>query len=328
MANNLEVIKMFKKQVVMAIAGLSLNLMLTSQVLAGETVNQSQPAEDILAVNIENVQGRVVITGQDTDQVTVKGELDEKTEKFVFERSGNQINIKVKLPHNLRHSGNRDGSDLTITMPKNVRMNFVGVSTDVIAKDLHERVGIRTVSGDIDASNLAEHIELESVSGNIDAERMTGKVNLSTVSGNIEDEKSAGRLSVKTVSGDIEIDSSASVVELNAISGDIDFQLAEVGELKVVTVSGNAKGALKLMDGGNVKLSSVSGGIDLAMQENVNADFRLKSNAGGNLINKLTNDKAERAKYGPSSKLYFTTGNGSASVKGSIVSGRIKLTKM
>jgi hypothetical protein len=61
----------------------------------------------------------------------------------------------------------------------------------------------------------------------------------------------------------------------------------------------------------------------LEFQKDIAADFRLRANAGGNLVNKLTNDEAEEAKYGPSAKLYFQTGNANSSVSVSTVSGNV-----
>lgn len=59
------------------------------------------------------------------------------------------------------------------------------------------------------------------------------------------------------------------------------------------------------------------------MKNDIAEDFRLKANAGDDLINKLIQQKADHAKYGPSSKLYFQTGDANGSVSVCTVSGNV-----
>jgi len=289
--------------------------------MAGEKVDERLNSDGVNAVSIENISGEVIIIGWDKTSVTVKGELDDKAKRLIFEQVGNTISIKVDLPN--QGSWTSKGSELTIHMPTNIRMNFEGVSSDVEVRNLNNNVVVKTVSGDINARKITENIELSSVSGTIKTSLLDGKINLSTVSGDIEDENSSGRLQLQAVSGEIKSDSKANEVFVNNVSGNTELQLAEVDELRISTVSGNTEVSLFLQQNGVVKASSVSGEVELDFQNDVAADFRLKSNAGGDLINKLTKHKADRAKYGPSSKLYFQTGNANSSVRVSTVSGDV-----
>ena len=299
----------------------SASLLFTPLSIAGKKVDESIDSKGVNAVTIENISGGVTIIGWNKTSVTVKGELDDKAEKLVFEKVGNTINIKVELPNH--DSWNSKGSELTIHMPKDLRMNFESVSSDVDLSDLHSDVTVKTVSGDIKAVDLTKRIELSSVSGTITTSTLQGKINLSTVSGDIDDTNSTGRLQLQAVSGEIKSKSKANEVFVNNISGNTELNLAEVAEFKMSAVSGDLEVSLFLQQNGAVKASSVSGGITLDFQNDVAADFRLKANAGGDLINKLTDKKASRAKYGPSAKLYFQTGNANSSVRASTVSGDI-----
>ena len=291
---------------------------------AGEAINEAMSADGISVVNIANMRGKVVVIGTDDDQVSVKGELGKYAERFEFKKSGNMLRIKAIDKHHNNSGGN--GSVFTVRMPSKLRMNFEGVSSDIDLRQLTSNTEVKTVSGDITAENLSENIELNTVSGDIDSKQLSGKVRLSSVSGSIDDKNSSGRLSLKSVSGNVKTRSTAQEVNLKAVSGDIDFSLAEVEELSVSVVSGDVEGSLHLLDNGEVKFSGVSSDIELAFQDKVNADFRLGASAGGDIVNRITKDRAKRAKYGPSSKLAFSTGNGSASVRGSVVSGEIKVT--
>ncbi|XQW84687.1 DUF4097 family beta strand repeat-containing protein [Thalassotalea piscium] len=293
---------------------------------AGERVDKTLALKDASKVIIENQRGTVKIVGSDDDLVSVKGELDEKTESFVFEHSGATIKIKVEMPNNQRNwRSNDEGSNLTISVPRQVRIGFSGISSDVDVSGFDQGVDIKTVSGEITVNNLHKLVDISSISGDIDSEQLSGKIQLSTVSGDLKDKHSSGRLFIKSVSGSINTKSDANEVSAETVSGDIDLSLAAIDELTISTVSGDSNAHLLLNEQGTVKLSSVSGEFDLLFEKGVQANFRLKTNAGGSIENRLTTDKSERGKYVPSEKLSFTTGNGSGSVKATTVSGDIVL---
>nr|WP_241242447.1 DUF4097 family beta strand repeat-containing protein [Thalassotalea sp. G2M2-11] len=186
---------------------------------------------------------------------------------------------------------------------------------------------IKTVSGNINVNNLAELVDLSSVSGDIKSRGLSGKISISSVSGDIDDRASQGRINLSVISGHLVSHSQAEEVSVNSVSGEVSLTLAKVNELSITTVSGDADARLSLNDNGLLKVDSVSGDISIQFDNNVQASFKMRANAGGDLINRLTDDKVQEAKYGPSSKLYFNTGNGSATVKASTVSGDIKVSR-
>lgn len=296
------------------------------QCFAGEKIEQSLPAANVNNVSIENLRGDVRIIGWDQDKVTVSGELDEQAERLVFEQQGSSITIKVVVPRHTNNDSNVKGSHLIINVPKNSRVNFSGVSSDVFLEKLINSSEVNTVSGNIEAKNLSENIDLNTVSGDIDTSELSGKIRLASVSGDIKDHGSKGRVQFKAVSGGIKSTSNANEIFINNVSGNIDLVLDKVDELVISTVSGDIESTLHLNDKGVVKLSSVSGDMEMSFTDNVQADFRLQASSGGRIINKLTAEKAQEAKYGPSSQLYFQTGNGSASVRAHTVSGTMKMS--
>lgn len=298
----------------------------TTTAVAGEKVDQSLAQNDATHVKVENRLGKVTISGWDKDKITVVGELADKAKGLIFEQRGNYINVIVDMPRHSNNGWNDKGTVLDIKVPAQIKVSFNGVSSNVVVSNIKQSADIRTVSGNIKANDLAQRIELNTVSGDINSDDLSGKIAMSTVSGDIDDRNSQGSLKLKAVSGNLSSESSANEVSANSVSGEIELKLMEVDDLKVSTVSGDVDGRLALNDDGRLKMSSVSGDIDMHFTNKVQADFRLKSNASGDLINRLTSDKALKAKYGPSSKLYFETGDASASVKGSTVSGRIKIS--
>jgi hypothetical protein len=292
-------------------------------ILAGERIDESMSLGNAKSVTIENLRGEVSVTGNDGDTVSVTGELDDKAKGLTFEKSGSRIIIKVEIPHNNHNGWGADGSDLIIKLPKHVRVSFKGVSSDIDIDNFTNGAEIQTVSGDVKANDLMKQVELTTVSGNVISKNLSGKLRISSVSGDIEDRDSAGRAHFKTVSGSLTSTSSANEVSAKSVSGDIDLRLANIDELIVSTVSGQFESELSLNDNGLLKMSSISGDLEVKFKNDVQASFSLKTNAGGNIVNHLTSAEAKRAKYGPSSKLSFETGNGSSSVRASTVSGSI-----
>jgi DUF4097 and DUF4098 domain-containing protein YvlB len=293
--------------------------------LAGEKVDKSLPASDISRVNIENLRGEVSINGWDKAEVSITGELDDESEGLVFQNRDGSIFIKVKMPRRLDNNWQVKKSSLVINMPKNVRVTFSGVSSDVKITGLNRGAEIQSVSGSIVAKNISEFIDFNTVSGDIKSDSLSGKIRLSSVSGDITDNTSTGRLTLKVVSGEISAHSQASEVSVNNVSGDIELKLKQVDELVISTVSGEVESELSLNKNAEVRLSSVSGDFEMNFIGLINASFSIDSNAGGDIVNKLSSDRVKHDKYGPSSRLYFQMGDGSASVKANTVSGEIKL---
>jgi hypothetical protein len=295
---------------------------------AGEQIDKSLTLDNVKNVNIENLRGKVTVIGWDKTTIAVKGELEDDAEGLIFKQNGSSVKIKVELEKRNNHfwGNNGKGSTLTIHMPKNIRVSFEGVSSDVDFENLHASAEGKTVSGDINAENMSKRIEMVSVSGDIDTKALSGKISLSSVSGSIKDRQSSGRLSLRVVSGEIDSQSAAKEVVIENVSGDIQVALNKVDELTVSNVSGDFSGSLSLNDGGSIKMSSVSGGLALKLQKNVQASFRLSASAGGDIVNRITDQKAKEAKYGPSSKLRFETGSANARVRASTVSGEIEVS--
>jgi hypothetical protein len=80
-----------------------------------------------------------------------------------------------------------------------------------------------------------------------------------------------------------------------------------------------------LLKSGEVRANSVGGDIDLFFQSGVSARFDIQSHAGGRIRNDLSDDKMQRAKYGPRRWLEFSINGGDARVDVSTVGGDVTL---
>ncbi|GAA0359471.1 hypothetical protein GCM10009092_24590 [Bowmanella denitrificans] len=305
-------------------AGLSL---LSQLCLAGEKVDLSLDARADGRISIEHITGKAVIKGWDKHQVKVTGELDDRAEKLIFERDGNEIIVKVKMPRNSRNDwSNDDGDDLQIFVPVASLVNYETVNADLSAENILGGTELSSVNGKVKVHALAGRIRIETVNGDIHSAGLTGDIKLSTVNGRIVDKDSKGdEIRYESVNGDIDGSTSAPRIKVENVNSDVKLSLHKVERLAVQTVSGDTTIKLTLLEGGEVTGSTVSGGVDLTFQDNVSARFDLEGHAGGHFVNRLTSDKMDKAKYGPSRWLKFRTGDGSARVRISTVSGRISL---
>lgn len=312
------------KQILLGI-GLS---MLSLTALAGEKVDETIKADKDGYVQIEHLGGYASIKGWDKNEVRVVGELGERTTKFIFERDGNEVLIKVKVKKS-RGSwtwGDEDGDNLEIFVPKASHVNYTSTNANVEVYDVSGSSDIDTVNGNIEVSDLAGRLRIEAVNGNINAKNLEGDIKIETVNGDIKDRDSqASEAQYDSVNGDIDVKVGSLEVKAETVNGDIDLQLGKVEQLNLNTVNGSIEARLDLARQGDVRASSVGGDVNLYFNQDVSARFDLQGHAGGRIINKLTDDKPSKAKYGPSRWLEFSHNGGNGRVNVSTVSGRIKI---
>jgi DUF4097 and DUF4098 domain-containing protein YvlB len=305
-------------------------LCLSWAAIADEKVDRTLQTANNPYVQIEHVNGAAKITAWDKDEVRVAGTLGDRTDKFVFKKDDNEILIKVKIKQNSgwNNWGSGDGDDLEIFVPRLSKVYYSAVNADVDLKQVRGGARVETVNGSIDVKELAGRIRLESVNGDIDAVSLEGDVKIETVNGSIDSRSSKGKEdSYESVNGNIEVTSESGDINVETVNGDMELELGEVNQLNMDTVNGSIDARLALLKNGELEASSVGGSISLYLQSDVSARFDIEGHAGGNITNKLSNDKMQKAKYGPSRWLKFSLNGGSAKVNVSTVSGRVRLDK-
>lgn len=294
---------------------------------AGEKVDKSLDAAADGYVQFENVNGQVEFISWDKNEVRVSGELDDRMEKFIFERSGKQILIKIKLKESRGWGWHNDskGDDLQVYLPATNHLEVDSVNTDFTLSGLRNGVDIDVVNGDIRADDLSGKIQIETVNGDVKSRQLKGNVKLESVNGDLDDDGSVGeRLVVDTVNGDIKVNADYQEVKIESVNGDGELYLERVKDLSASTVNGDFQMRFRLDTDGRIAAESVGGDLTLSFQDDVSARFDVDSH-GGRIINKLTDDRTEEAKYGPAKWLRFTSGSGEGRVKVTTVGGKITL---
>jgi len=279
---------------------------LSTQAVAGDAISQSLAAPADAIISINNIRGDVMLQGWEQAEVEITGELDDLAEKLVFKVKGNHVIIEVQMPSRDVNWG--DGSDLTINVPILSRVKFVGVSSDVSAKNIQGGMQLQTVSGDIFAHEIGSQLMV------------------STVSGDIEVEGSTGRLRASAISGDLHIESAATDANFETVSGDQRLMLQHFDQVSVRSVSGDVGLSGHLNDGGGLSITSVSGDIEVGLQSLLNATVKAVAGFGGSIDNGWNDGEVDDS--GPmGERLKTVVGDGSAEISLRGVSADITLTQ-
>lgn len=305
-------------------------VLLSGNSLAGEKVDESLQVDANSLIEIEHVRGKAKIIGWDKSEVKIEGELGEDSEGIKFERDGKSVIIEVdSLRSSWSWSENTGpGDKLIIHVPYKSRVDYDSPNADLDIENIYGGVNIEMINGDLSANTLQGRLNLRTVNGDIRAEKLSGELLIDAVNGDISASQINGdRITVTTVNGDIDIDSSASEIISETVNGDIDMRFDKVIDLQTNTVNGDISMRLSLMEGASVKASSVGGTIEFAFQKDVQARFNIEAHAGGSIKNRITDQQAKSAKYGPSKWLRFSNGQPTATVDVSTVHGKIELNK-
>lgn len=284
----------------------TLACLLTATAFA-EEVDRTIDASSDGHVDVSNIAGSVTVHGWTRDSVEVTGTLGRNVEELIFERDGDKVVIKVKVP---RRGGRGIESDLRISVPQNSSLDVGAVSADIDVTDVTGEQSLHTVSGDVTTEYSGADVSAESVSGDVEVSgnNADGEVEASTVSGDVTLFRVSGEVEAESVSGDVIVDEgSFSSAELGTVNGEIVFQ----GELQ---------------EGGKLSIETVNGSVEIDFIGNVSAKFSVDTFNGG--ISNCFGPKAERtSKYAPGWELEFTEGRGSGRVDVSTMNGRVSICK-
>lgn len=290
-------------KLITAIAGLLLAL----PVMADEAVDKTLDAASDGHVDISNIAGEVTIQGWSRNQVEVTGTLGKNVDELIFERDGDKITIKVKVPK--RSRGGND-SDLYISVPEESSIDVGTVSADIEVKDVLGEQRLHTVSGDVTTEAAASDVTAESVSGDIEVAggEQDTKTKAGTVSGDVTLFRVAGTVSGESVTGDVIVDEgSFDRADLSSVNGQLVFDA-------------------ELRTDGKLSAETVNGAVDIELAGTVSARIDISTFNGK--IRNCFGPKAERtSKYAPGWNLSFTEGEGEGRIDVSTMNGGVNLCR-
>lgn len=270
-------------------------------------VNETLDAEPDGTVTVSNVAGSVEVRGWSRNQVEVTGTLGSRVDELIFERDGNEVLIKVKVP---RNSNGGVSSDLEIRIP------------------VRSSLQVNTVSADIDVADVEGEQQLESVSGDIETEAHDADIELGSVSGDIEvsGDKKAIRSRLNTVSGDIDAENLSGEINGESVSGDVNTVGGSFNRVSLNTVNGEIVYHARLLDDGRLDIETVNGSVDVDFEGDVSARFDIET-FNGAIRNCFGPEAVRTSRYAPGRELKFTEGSGSGRVTIQTLNGSLRLCK-
>lgn len=273
--------------------------------VAAEEVDKTLDAAANGHVHVSNISGEVTIAGWSRNQVEVTGELGRNVKELIFERDGDKITIKVKVPKN---SGRGIESDLHIQVPEGSSIDVGTVSADITVTDVRGEQSLNTVSGDIDTVADESDVSAEAVSGDVEVrgQNKTTETRANTVSGNVTLFRVSGVVVAESVSGDAIVDEGTfDRASVNTVNGEVVFHAG-------------------LRDGGKLQMETVNGDVDIEFAGRPSGRYDIDTFNGD--IRNCYGPKAERtSKYTPGWELSFTEGSGNARVTVSTLNGDISV---
>lgn len=279
--------------------------LLALPVFADQQVDRTLDAAAESYVEVSNTSGSTRITGWSQNKVRVQGTLGDKVEELIFERDGDDIVIKVKVPRNNR--GDID-ADLVISIPEQSSIDVSGVSADIEVDGVLGEQSIATVSGDVVTKGVASDVEAASVSGDVE------------VSGTGQDAETEAA----TVSGDVSLSNLAGGVEAESVSGDVSLVGGSFERVGLESVNGDITYKAALRSGGRLSMESVNGTVELELTEKVSARIDIETFNGS--IKNCFGPKPERtSRYSPGLELSFTEGDGDGRIEIETLNGSVRL---
>ena len=279
--------------------------LMTTSALADTTVNKTIDAADDGYVSVSNVAGSIEIVGWSRDAVKVEATLGDDVDELIFERDGDEVIIKVKVP---RHHGRDIESDLVISVPEDSSIDVSGVSTDIDVEGVLGEQELATVSGDVVTKGTAADVEAASVSGDVEI-RGTGE---------------EGDTEAATVSGDVTLMELTGEIEAESVSGDVTISGGAFDEAYLESVNGNLTFMAELRDDGELGMESINGTVEVILDGTISARFDIETFNGS--IKNCFGPKPERtSRYSPGLELSFEHGDGDGHVVIETLNGSVRI---
>ena len=262
--------------------------------------DQTVPVTRGSRLRIHNHAGEVILHTWDRDAVRVQAR--HSTRMKVNIRTGDGVSIEASST-----IGAPMSVDYDITAPAWMPVRIDGQFNFTTIDGVQGEVSVETVRGDIVIKGGTGTVSAKSIQGQISVEGARGKINVNAVNEAITITGSSGDIVAETTNGDITLmNIQSSGVEVNTVNGNIVYD---------GTTS----------DKGTYRFATHNGNITLAVPENGNVTFSVRTYQG-NFSTSLAALKGPPARQvGGGRRATFTLGNGSADVEAESFGGAIRL---
>jgi DUF4097 and DUF4098 domain-containing protein YvlB len=226
-----------------------------------------------VSLQIRLPSGRVVVTTADEPRTSVDvistgrrgSDAADSIEITAKERHGGHL---VSIEHKdqirwgpIQISWSSD-VEVRVTCPPGSNLDFSGGSADLrVTGDLGE-VSAKTASGDLSLNDVVRRLEAKTASGDVTVGTIAEGGQLVTVSGDVHIRAFDRELSARSVSGDVRVERVRAPLHVGTTSGDIGLDSVEGGEVRVQSVSGDARVGVARGTRVWIDATSVSGSLN------------------------------------------------------------------
>lgn len=271
-------------------------------------------------IDIENIAGRVTVTGWNQDAIQLKGTIGEDVDEVRFRVNDDDARIEIDVPNGRNR---KIRCDLIIMVPRNSSLNIETVSAPIeisgVEASSHR---IESVSGKIELSDTKGNVNIETVSGGVTINDANSHAKIDTVSGSIKLDGLAESVDAETVSGSVQILGVKEEVRVDAISGSVKIYGENVEDINVETVSGSVNFDGSLSSNTEVDIHTISGSVTLKISGPLPGEYDLRTASGS--INCSFGPTVERRR-GPGQTLRFELDERDGDVRIETFSGSINV---
>lgn len=283
-----------------------MSIMIVPAWLAAQTaIDEQRPAAPDGTVEIENMSGSVKVIGWDKAEVRVTGTLAPGAE-LEFDATEKHVDIEVEVE--VDGHGDVGESDLEVHVPSGNQVEIEGVNVEIELTGLTGSVEAETVNGSITLRGSAKQVSLQSVNGTVDVTGPRGRIEVEVVNGAVTIQDASGHVEASTVNGEVIVGGGPfESAALESVAGAVSFKadLAATGRLDIETVSG---------------------GAEVSVPANLQADFSI-STFSGEIDDEFGIGTIQREEYVPAKELSFSTGSGGARITVETLSGSVHIRK-
>jgi len=263
--------------------------------------DQTVPAARDTRLIVDNTAGEVVVHAWDKDSVRVQARHSGRA-KVNVRAGGNTITVDADSVN-----GHTGSVDYDITAPAWMPIKIEGQYDFVLVEGIQGELSIETVRGDIVLKNV-------------------GSAVVKTIEGGIQVDGARGKLAVSSVNEDIKITGASGEIVADTTNGGVTMTRMESASVEVATVNGDVVYEGTLADRGHYSFTNHNGDIELAVPENANATFNVRT-YNGEFSPSLAVKGPDPSEVRRGKRVSYTLGNGSAEVELESFDGEIKLRR-
>jgi len=308
-------------------------LVLTASAASEENISQQLDATPGAKLVVDVDFGTINVTAGTDNKVAVEAQRkvdfgDELKEKEYFTaapititKDGNVITVRARNSNknwwNFGHSEMH--GQYTIHVPKKFETDLHTEGGDVAAAEIAGNVNVKTSGGKLAFRHLEGTLSANTSGGSIDVADCLGPNKIETSGGDITVTDGTGTLDARTSGGRIEVRNFTGDTEVRTSGGNLSLQ-SITGKIVGKTSGGSIQASIPGDIGGDVKLQTSAGNIDLLLSATAPVDIDARASVG-KIVSHLPLEIAE----GASEHLRGKLNGGGKSVKLETSAGNITI---